>query len=488
VTAPAPSPRARSGRDYYLELIRASQHRPGFLGERERWLRKLEVDGREELLFELEMLLRGLERYFSLHNLPLDQGRPVVTRDFSPELLDVRDALDRAIRLGRHLLDPGLDQKLVFRRYVESLMADDRARHELLEQELDQSTPGASLFVLRQSFEALRTVIDHLLGLEVVTFAAFGDVGNLVLREVVLNQYFRPFRSLEFRVEYDRVRSVPVLEALSTLPDAERRPYAVAFLSLFRMLHSLSYVGEDDRRLIPPRARVILALVRSEAASLTHFLKDELLPRVSRKAQKAGALKAARDIARESRRVAQEVLAREGGGPPRAPLEAAVAFTHLLRAQVVRLAASIDVPVDEGPAAFFTLAAQSEMALRLRRDLWAFGELCRAADSALRAGEEVERDDALFALRAFISYFHDVSYQFLRYQDHDTFDRFAAIVLETERPPEGPAALHRLAMDVRLFSEVLERTFATVSRRSDLPARAIDQRDAEALLARFRRS
>ena len=42
-------------------------------------------------------------------------------------------------------------------------------------------------------------------------------------------------------------------------------------------------------------------------------------------------------------------------------------------------------------------------------------------------------------------------------------------------------------MDVRLFSEVLERTFATVSRRSDLPAGAIDERDAEALLARFRR-
>ena len=477
----------RSARDYYLDLIRGSQLRPGFLGERERWLRAMDVDGREELLFELEMLLRGLERYFNLHNLPLEQGRPVVSRDFAPELSDVRDAMDRAIRLGRQLLAPDLDQKMVFRRYVESLMADDRVRREMLEEELDQSTPASALFVLRQSFEALRTIADHLLKLETgITFAVFAEVGNLVLREVVLNRYFRPFRALEFRIEYDRIKSVPLLEALCSRPDGERRLFSVAFLSLFRMLHYLSYVGEDDRRLIPARARVILALVRSEAYSLTLFLKDELLPAAQHKAQKVAALKAARDIARESRRVAQEVLAREGGGPARAPLEAAVAFTHLLRDQVVRLAASIDVILDQGPAAFFTLSSPSEQARRLRLDLWAFGALCRAADDALRTGEEAQRAEALYALRGFIGYFYDVSYQLLRYQDYEAFDRFAAIVLETERPPEGPAALHRLAMDVRLFTEVLDRTFAQVSRRSDLSAHTFDQRDGEALLARFR--
>jgi len=481
---------ARSARDYYLDLIRGSQLRPGFLAERERWLRSVEVDGREELLFELEMLLRGLERSFNLHNLPLEQGRPVVTRNFAPELADVRDALDRAIRLGRHLLDPALDQKMVFRRYVESLMADDRARREMLEEELDQRTPAAALFVLRQSFEALRTICDHLLKLELgVTFAAFQDVGNLVLREVVLNQYFRPFRSFEFRIEYDRIKSVPLLEALAALPEEEeRRRLTVAFLSLFRMLHSLSYVGEDDRRLIPPRARVILALVRSEAGALTAWLKDEVLPGATAKPRKVAALKAARDIARETRRVAQEVLARERGTPARAPLDAAMAFTHLLRAQVVRLAASIDVALDEGPAAFFTLASPVEMAQRLRRDLWALGELCRQADHALRAGGDADREEALWALRAFIGTFYDVSYQLLRYHDFEAFDRFAAIVLETERPPEGPAALHRLAMDVRLFTQTVEATFAAVSRRADLTSRSFDQAEAEALLARFRRT
>src|SRR5262249_9665602 len=74
----------RLARDYFRELLRDSQPHPGLSAERERWLRGCRVEGREERLFEFEMLLRGIERYFKLHNLPIDSvARPVVTRDFA---------------------------------------------------------------------------------------------------------------------------------------------------------------------------------------------------------------------------------------------------------------------------------------------------------------------------------------------------------------------------------------------------------------------
>ena len=76
----------KSARDFYSELIKGSQQKSAaFLVERERWLRSVQVDGREELLFEFEMLLRVVERYFNLHNLALDAKRPVVTRNFNDE-------------------------------------------------------------------------------------------------------------------------------------------------------------------------------------------------------------------------------------------------------------------------------------------------------------------------------------------------------------------------------------------------------------------
>ena len=163
------------------------------------------------------MLLRGVERYFNLHNSVVDaHERPLVTRDFHEELEDVRDAIQprhphRAPPAGSGL---GL-RSCVFRKYVETQLADDRVRRAFIEEELDQETPQESLFVLREAFEALRNLIDHLLQLPVCSLSLFTDVGNLALREIVLNRYFRPFRPLEFRVEYDRLRSVRLLELLA---------------------------------------------------------------------------------------------------------------------------------------------------------------------------------------------------------------------------------------------------------------------------------
>ncbi|HLM48028.1 MAG TPA: hypothetical protein VK458_29460, partial [Myxococcaceae bacterium] len=201
------------------------------------------------------MLLRAVERYVQLHDHGVidSQEQPLVTRDFREELKDVRATLSQAIRLARHLLDPDSTQKLQFRRYVETQLSDDRMRRSRIEGELVQETPQESLFVLRQSFESLRNLIDHLLQLPVCGFSLFNDVGNLVLREIVLNRFFRPFRLNEFRLEYDRLRSVRLLTLLSTVP-AETRPlFTTAYLGLFRLLHYLAYVSQDAQGTIPRR-------------------------------------------------------------------------------------------------------------------------------------------------------------------------------------------------------------------------------------------
>src|SRR5207249_5397827 len=51
-----------------------------YLAERERWIRSLEISGREEVLFELEMLLRGIDRFFNLRNL-FGERLPPADRD-----------------------------------------------------------------------------------------------------------------------------------------------------------------------------------------------------------------------------------------------------------------------------------------------------------------------------------------------------------------------------------------------------------------------
>ncbi|HZI16428.1 MAG TPA: hypothetical protein VE153_39045 [Myxococcus sp.] len=480
-----PDSGSRVPRDFYADLMRTSQTaRAGFLAERERWLRGVPVEGREELLFEFEMLLRAVERYLNLNTVVDAQNRPLVTRDFHEELVDVRDAMDRAIRVARHLQDPDSDQKMVFRKYVETQLADDRVRRALIEEQLDQETPPESLFVLREAFDALKNLLDHLLKLPVAPLGLFQDVGKLALREIVLNRYFRPFRPLEFRVEYDRLRSVRILDTLATLPEEPRAGFATAFLGLFRLLHYLAYVDAEGQPPYPRRVRVLLALVRSEATALASWMHAELAPKAGSKPLQAAALRAARDIARETERVAREVLVHLDSDLE-APARAAHAFTSLLRTQVVVLVESLAPNGGLADGVFDHLVSPQEAALRLRKDLWVYAQLCRAAEGHLRAEDVAAAESALDALKAFLAYFHDGGYQLLRYTDYDAFDRFTSLLVELPWPPEGPGIRARLTEDLRRFSQTLETTFHSVSRRTLLQGRGFDRQEAEALRDRF---
>jgi hypothetical protein len=486
-SAAPPHRASRVPLDFYEELVRTSQgSQAGFLAERERWLRVLPVEAREELLFEFEMLLRGVERYVHQQDNGVTdaQEQPLVTRDFREELKDIRATLSQAIRLARHLLDPDSDQKLQFRRYVETQLADDRGLRSRIEGDRKQETPQESLFVLRQSFESLRNLIDHLLQLPVCGLSLFTDVGNLVLREIVLNRYFRPCRLTEFRLEYDRLRSARLLALLATVP-AETRPlFTTAYLGLFRLLHCLAYVSQDAQGPIPRRVRVLLALVRSEALSLAGYLKNELAPRAGPKPLQAACLRAARDIARETERIARDILV-ELDRDRAAAARGSYAFSQLFQAQVVALTEALSPGSTSGEAPFEQLVSATESAERLRRDLWVFSQLCRTGEGHLREDNVPAAEAVISSIVAFLGYFQDGSYQLLRYVDYEAFDRFSALLTELPWPPEGPAVRTRLIEDLRGFSLVLENTFAAVSRRAQLRGFNFDREEAERLRDRF---
>jgi hypothetical protein len=474
---------AAAAPDFLGELVRESQSpRQGVLAERARWLRGLTVEGREELLFEFEVLLRGVERGFHPGGGTGagggraeggEGGRPLLQRDFREELSDVLEALDGALALSRRLVDPDSDQKAVFRRFVERQLTDDRARRLLLEEELAQETPQESLVLLRESFRALRGLLSHLLQLPQLPHALYADVGALATREILLNRYFRPFRPLEFRAEYDRIPSVALLERLRALPAGDRRLMGVALLALFRALRSLEAVPPAT----PRRARVVLAVVRSELTSLVGFLTGEGLSGAEDRRLKAAAVRCARALVREGEQAAP--------GAAGVPEVAAEALREGLEGQVLALAAALGWGPEagrEGTGAFGALTSEVARAERLRVDLWVMSALCRAASQRLR-GEPAADDGhrALEALRRFLVDFQDVGFQLLRFGDMPAFDRAAALVHEPMEPPDGEARRERMAEDCVRLGQTAESTFTAVSRRAQLRAASFDRAAAEAL-------
>ncbi|MHB8418990.1 MAG: hypothetical protein ACYDCL_13010 [Myxococcales bacterium] len=475
-------------RDFFFEVMKDSQRlRAGYLAERERWLRGLALDGREEILFEFEMLMRGLERYFNVHNLPLDARQNLLGRDFRGELRAVRDAIARTVHLTQFLLDPPSDRNLVFRKYLETQIVDDRARGQLLEQQLTQETPQESLFLIRSGLTAIRGVVDGLLRLPQVSDQLFGDLGQVLVREIALNKYFRPFRPLEFRSEYDRIKSVRILEVLGRLGasgEAVRRSVSLGFLGLFRLLHYLRYVqsgtGESARR-----AYVVMSLVRSESTALASYLDRDLPAEVTIPELASLAKKTAVEIRKEVAKVLRKHLASAAPGDTEPIAKAREALEGRFKQWIVSLAQGLEPSID-GNELFDDYVSRREQAKRLRADLFCFREVCRrterlAAHAEPGDGGDLER--RVRDLQHFVSYFRDVSYQLLRYGDYEPFDGFISILRDLDPGRlRQPRVRRQLGEDCRAFEEVLLRVFAAVCKRDELAKVPFDEAEAREIL------
>src|SRR5688572_13889254 len=130
---------------------------------RDAWFATLPLDHKEELLFELEILLKGLACFSNPRNHPGPPRRaPVVAIDFASHLTYWRDGVARVIYLARLLLGHR-DRSFVFHRYLETVLPEDAARTKLAREGMSQETPEESLFALRHALTQSLEVADGLL-------------------------------------------------------------------------------------------------------------------------------------------------------------------------------------------------------------------------------------------------------------------------------------------------------------------------------------
>ena len=466
--------------DFFFELMRDSQRvRATQLAERDKWIRGIAVAGREEILFELELLLRGLDRFFNPRNLFAD-AQPPPDRDYRGELKAARDALHRAVHLARRLTVPTQEQALLFRSFLEGSLADDRARARLGAELREQRTPEESLFLLRTGLLAHQGILDHLLQLERAPQALYLDVGRALQHELFASRYFCPPAALEFRAEYDRVASVVLLDALRDQQDERRRKaFALGLLALFRMLRTLRYVPAAPA-VQPRRVLVVLALARSELWALVGYLETDL-PRLCASGAEADG------VATVGRTAA--VALRAGLEQTKAVLlvpatrrdqtdSARDALVTATKIAIGALAQGLD-PTLTGPEVFEDQRTRVAQSARLWRDLWVFHQLTLTAAQALSQPDA--SPSAAEPLRRFAVEFRDVSYQLLRHSDREAFDRFLDLLdgfVDSARgdparlasPPgqQAEAQVARLRDDCRKFAEILRFALETVDRRREL--------------------
>lgn len=471
--------------DFFFELMRDSQRvKAAYLAERERWIRTLEIPGREEVLFELEMLLRGVDRFFNPRNLFGDR-QPPGDRDFREELKAARDAIHRAAHLSRRLIVQQREQALLFRSFVEGSLADDRSRERLGAELREQRSPEESLFLLRSGLAAQQGIIDHLLRVESTPQQVFLDVGRAIQHELFVSRYFGPPAALEFRGEYDRVSSVKLLEALrETTDEKKRRAFALALLAAFRSLRGLRYVPP----LPTPQSRrvlVVLVLVRSELVALAGYLESELA-RLVATVDGVGAAAAAGRAAAAPLRAALDRVPPILAEPltERAQIDAHRDHLAAATKDAIGAIAGVLDPRLSRETLFDAQEGRAELSERLRLDLCVFREMCLAtADRLDKDGAQVSMVEPL---RAFSVEFRDVGYQLLRHSDRELFDRFLDLLgswggASLENTPQR---IQKLRDDCRRFSDILDRALQNVNKRSELQKRPLAEAVVREALAR----
>lgn len=511
----APSP---PGGDAYADLLRDTR---GLRREqsnlREQWLSRIAIARREDMLFELEVLLKGLASFANPRN---HAGPPrrtaIVAQDYREALVLARDAMQRIVYLCRQLLGEQ-DRAFVFQRYLEMLLPDDTARTRLVRGAANQDTPEESLFVLRHALTNLLEVSGGITRLPRVPFRLFYAALSMAHREVSHSAFFNPLVALEFRPEFDRITNVRVLELMRQVPGEQaRKLVALTFLALFRMLRYVNLLEQVVREPRPGGlVHLVLSVLRSDARALTNYLRkqtgqqlaesferelfkvpashihgryDELMAEAHRLVSIKGTLGGiAANVRLELRRAFERDFAAPGAGATTEQLRAAVTtvagnLRPALQNAVLVLGKALGARLDEH-GVFDDVAAKRSLSLRLRRDVWMFAQIIRAFGAKARAAPS--RDDrwsgpsSLQFVREFLSYFNAMGYPLLRAADYPRFDAFiAALSALEETDLLDPVRLDRAVSEAERFYLFLSDLFEQIGQRDELKGVPFDRRQA----------
>lgn len=507
-----------SDRDVYANLLRDTRAlRRDQANARDGWYAGLTWEKKEDTLFELEMLLKGVTCFGNPRNHPgTPRSSAAVAHDYLEELRIVRDGMSRINALVRTLLGEK-DKALTFTRYLETVLPEDSARGRLLQEQLTQDTPEESLLVLRNSFGAFQDLADGLMKLGRVSHRLHAALHGTIAREVGRNVYFNPLMALEFRPEFDRIQNGEVLEALHAVrSEAAHRVVALTMLALFRALRYLELVDHYAADASSARrAYVILAVLRSDLRALTRYLgraagdaiadgleRDilsvhavEIAERREALSDEAASLSTLRNaletVANGLRVDVRKVFLHDLPGPSDGVAGAELGGPLVLAAATIRASVHhaivslcrVLAPGHVPPLLARDREARRAGSERLRREVWMFMQILRAFLAKARAGNgTVDRWAGAVSfqfVRDFLAHFRAIGYQLVRSNDYERLDPYLA-ALEELRDVDllDPARLAAAVEESQRFYGFLEELFREISSRRELSDVPFDRKDA----------
>jgi len=455
-----------------------------------------------EKLVQFETHLKALERFFNLENHPARSTGPVGFQEsLATEVLLAERQFRRLVQLGRGIMDESDANALAFRSYVESEWVGDAGRDALLAEYSSQKTWRDSLFLLLEGLQSLATLAAGVRSANSAGLGTFRALGQQFRSLMAHNRFFSPVRSRPVFLFAERLTHPVLRRAVVECPNEHVRRGMALVLSIYtRHLRVLSWieVGSEQREELLD-ALPLLTLLRSDFMILRPFLEKAFPSRFLAHGSATGVEDDLRsrvdgfcfELQVEARKAFEVFLLdftqTNSLKKMRGSLEAAHGLLTSLLEQAVTTLVGITLPGIADKDIFPSCLMRRQQSLRLREDLWLFGEVLGHVTEFLASDAAPESKKLAYkGLLDFLTYFENLSMQFVRYWDREPFEHFCREMraLRDERFVD-PLRCEDIASNFDCFRVFIQTILGLVNLRADLHSTALDEVRARRALIQF---
>jgi hypothetical protein len=454
-------------------------------GDTENWVSaSRKVNG--ELFSEVDVLLRAMERFFSIENVSPPQ-EDLAAANFLDDLIVVRDTILRLLGILEVIIPDSRKNAYWFQKFAEAKLLTAARRDMFRENLYSQDTPEKGLCLLYDMCINLKGIVSDLLQTGNISYLSFMNMGRLISKEIRENRFFNPFRK-SLNPEYDFIGSTEISEIVKAVRRKElRKDVSLVYIYLFRFLRFLSFVDITTQREVPLNSSLmILSLLRSEINIFQGFLDktvkvlpdpvfSELISSVSYQ------------FAMESRRVfsqeLRDIYKLRSSPHFRGKIESSHGILRNLTEQaIVQLAQFLD-PDARGEAIFPGFVTRQQQSLRLREDVFVLRELVAILEGSARNVRQWTM--AFGSLRNYMVYFEGFTFRLLRYGDYEEFASFFREINSLPEDIAGGPDFYRTLEKINQFGVFLDLALRNIENRVELGGRSFDNERIETMMRQY---
>ncbi len=437
--------------DFFLRLSPDStqplrgEKPPKVESQLEAWFKDIIATKKVENVFELEVWLRAIDRFFLIENQPFSQEiiRNITVKDFSEETRILKAGVERMGHIVCLILSKGDASYSRFEDFLESNINryyGIRPKEKLVRRD---NGFAEAMDLLGEALSDFRLILGDMCKLPKISFHSFLSAGRLLTREINRNGYLTYLLDRKFKPYYDHISNPYICRAIYESDESSnKRELARLFLEFFRILRYLEFIGRDlPREPYLKKDLLLFCLIRHEIRHLMRHMHETSIKAFETQTlvrETIDAIVYAIEMEAKKVFVFELLNFSDSQSGDQIKIRAENAYSILKRGfqeATVTLVQAI-YPDVRGEEIFDTYVTRQSQSIQLRRDLNVLFEQVRAFF--------VKRDlEETGNMIRYIVDFQQSSLKYLMYKDWQDFDLFLNEIKKAKTLPAMMSILHK---------------------------------------------